>query len=302
MTGALILLRPLWLTMMLPLALLAFWQMRRRPDAGGWEQVMPPAMLAGMRALGQVTIGTTGWLRFMPILGAVALAVGLSGPALPRGDAPVLAQVDAVILAVDLSPSIAEGPGLEQAQIAAAGLAQQLSGRPVGLILFAGEAYAVSAPTADSRVLETQIAGMGPGVMPGDGSRPAAALGLGGEMLAQMKRADLVLISDGGGIDITARRAALRLAERGIRVSTVLVPDTAPDAPPSDAAAMQEVADLGGGGFVMAEDSGDLARLLMRPGLTTRDPGLTATQYRDLGPFIAALALLPILMMMRRVR
>lgn len=302
MTGPLTLLRPGWLLLILPLLLLALWQMRRRPDAGGWQRVMPPEMLAGMRELGHLTTGAAGWRRLLPLLAGAALIAGLSGPALPRRDAPVLAQVDAVMLAVDLSPSIAEGPGLAQAQTAAAGLVQRLSGRPVGLILYDGEAYAVSAPTADGRVLETQIAAMGPGVMPGDGSRPAAALGLGGEMLAQMKRADLVLISDGGGIDATTRSAAARLAERGMRVSTLLIEASATDAPPPDAAAMADLAQLGGGRSATARDPGAVERLLIRPGLTARDQGLQATQYRDLGPFIAALALLPILMLLRRSR
>ncbi|WP_299908867.1 hypothetical protein [uncultured Paracoccus sp.] len=302
MSGPLILLRPWWLLLVLPLIALALWQWQRRPDAGGWQAVMPPAMLEGMRQLGHLTIGGSGWRRFLPLMGGAALMLGLSGPALPRGDAPVLAQVDAVILAVDLSPSVAEGPALAEAQIATAGLVQALAGRPVGLILYDGEAFAISAPTMDGRVLETQIAAMAPGLMPGDGSRPSAALGLGGEMLAGMKRADLVLISDGGGIDATTRGAADRLAERGIRLSTLALDRVAPDAPQPAPEALAELARLGGGASASAADPAAVERLLTRPGLSARDPALAATQYRDLGPFLAALALLPLLSLLRRAK
>ncbi|WP_299844303.1 hypothetical protein [uncultured Paracoccus sp.] len=302
MSGPLILLRPWWLVLILPLITLALWQWQRRPDAGGWQAVMPPAMLEGMRQLGHLTIGGSGWRRFLPLMGGAALMLGLAGPALPRGDAPVLAQVDAVILAVDLSPSVAEGPALADAQIATAGLVQALAGRPVGLILYDGEAFAVSAPTMDGRVLETQIAAMAPGLMPGDGSRPSAALGLGGEMLAGMKRADLVLISDGGGIDATTRGAADRLAERGIRLSTLALHRGAPDAPPPAPEALAELARLGGGASASAADPAAVEHLLTRPGLSARDPALAATQYRDLGPFLAALALLPLLSLLRRAK
>ncbi|MDN3712673.1 hypothetical protein QWZ10_14650 [Paracoccus cavernae] len=72
--------------------------------------------------------------------------MGLAGPAVPRADAPVFAQSDAVVIAIDMSPSVAEGPALEDAQAAAAGLLGALAGRPVGLILYAGEAYSVAAP------------------------------------------------------------------------------------------------------------------------------------------------------------
>ena len=76
----------------------------------------------------------------------------------------------------------------------------------------------------------------------------------------------------------------------------------APEAPPADADAMAELARLGGGVAATASDPARVERLLIRPGLTARDPALTATQYRDFGPFIAALALLPLLSLLRRAR
>ena len=114
----LILLRPLWLLALLPLAGLVLLRVARSPDAGGWERVMGHDMLRAMQVLGALGGRQPLWMRLLAPLALAALILGLAGPALPRTDAPVLAQADAVVLAMDLSPSVAQGPGLDQAKLA----------------------------------------------------------------------------------------------------------------------------------------------------------------------------------------
>ncbi|WP_196053586.1 VWA domain-containing protein [Paracoccus lichenicola] len=294
----LILLRPLWLLALLPLAGLAGLRLMRPPDAGGWERVMGRDMLRAMGALGHLGGRQPLWMRLLAPLALAVLTLGLAGPALPRSDAPVLAQADAVVLAVDLSPSVAAGAGLDQAKLAAAGLAQALSGRPVGLILYGGEAFTASAPTLDIATLQTQIGVLDGGTMPGKGSRPAAAIGMAAQMLAGLPRADLVLISDGGGVDRQAVAEADRLAAQGARISALRLDGRAPGAPAAPADALDRLAR---GGAAMAwGDMDALAARLARSGGSTRDPVLRALQYRDLGPWLALLALPPLLVMLRR--
>lgn len=286
-----ILLRPWWLAALPLLALAAAMLWRRGAEAGGWERVMPPGMLAGMMALGHLRRGS-GWQRLAPLAGAAALALGLAGPALPRADAPVFAQSDAVVIAIDMSDSVAAGPALADAQASAAGLLTRLAGRPVGLILYANEAYAVAAPTDDPATLESQIAVLDAEIMPDEGSHPAAALSLAGEMLAGLKRADLVLVSDGGGIDAATHAEAARLAEAGVRISALTV-EGEPSGDPQALRALANgaVAEAGSPGAVIAALAG---------GGIDRDRALVALQYRDVGPWVAALALLPLLLRFRR--
>ena len=52
--------------------------------------------------------------------------------------------------------------------------------------------------------------------------------------------------------------------------------------------------------MVLAQDVDDLAARLRQGGDRRRDPAVTALGYRDLGPFLAALAALPLLQMLRR--
>lgn len=290
-----ILLRPYWLLALLVLAALAVLRWRRGPDAGGWETVLSPVMLAGLAALGQLGTGGKGAARLLPyapIAGAAALVVGLAGPAVPRADAPVFAQSDAVVIAIDMSPSVADGPALEDAQAAAAGLLDALAGRPVGLILYAGEAYSVAAPTADPATLESQIAVLSPETMPDESSRPAAAMAMAGQMLAGLKRADLVLISDGGGIDDAALAEAARLQAAGVRISALSVAGN----PASDLSLLALVAD---GAVSGHEAPAPVVRALAGSG-RERDAAMTALQYRDLGPFFVLFALLGLLPQLRR--
>ncbi|WP_134682133.1 VWA domain-containing protein [Paracoccus ravus] len=290
-----ILLRPWWLLALPLLAALALWLWRRGVDAGGWQAVLSARMLGGLAAL--------GWLdrrgrmtRLAPVAGASAVALGLAGPALPRAEVPVFAQSDAVLLALDLSASVTGGVeprGLADLQAAAAQMVAGLSGRPVGLILYAGEAYAAAAPTTDPRVLDSLIAVLGPQTMPDQGSSPAAAMALAGQMLAGTGRADLVLISDGGGAGLPAARAeAARLAQNDIGLWVLSLDGTRG----TDAAAL---ARLGPEDSAAATSPKAVIAGLERAGLAG-NAELTMLRYRDLGPWIAALALLPLLARFRR--
>ncbi|MGA0563794.1 VWA domain-containing protein [Ancylobacter sp. VNQ12] len=291
--STLILLRPWWLATLPLLAVLALWLLRREPAAGGWQRVMPPAMLAAMRTLGHLG-GEDGRRGLVALTTAGLVGLGLCGPAVPRADAPLLAGSGAILIAIDMSPSVARGPAIADAQAAAAGVLGAAGGRPVGLVLYAGEAYEVAAPTADPATLESQIAVLGTDTMPGGGSRPAAALALARQMLQGSVDADLVLISDGGGVDDAARVETERLAGEGIRLSVLTLAGAAGGK--TDIRALETL----GSAAAPARSPDAVFRRLSRGGTLERDPALTALQFRDLGPFLAALGIIPLLSLFRR--
>lgn len=294
----LILLRPWWLAALPLLALLMARAWRGPAPAGGWEAVLEPGLLSAMQALGQFSGQAPRRARLLPAAVMGPLILGLSGPAVPRADLPLLARMDTVLLAVDLSASVAEGAALSQARQAAAALLQGLPGRPVGLIVYGNEAFAASAPTTDPRRLETLIAVLEPDLMPARGSSPAAAIGLAAQMLADPARSDLILISDGGGVDAGARAEAARLRALGTRIWAVRVEGVAPGRPAPDPRAMAPLASEGG---VLGWTEVDgLAQRLGARGQRQRVAELHALGYRDLGPLLAALAALPLLAMLRR--
>lgn len=295
---SLILLRPQWLMALLPVALTAFWQLSRPRDAGGWEKIMSPPMLQAMTALGAFGTGRSKWHPALLPAAMTALILGMAGPAIQRDDVPALAQSDVAVIALDMSPSVATGPDLQQVQLAAAGLLQGLAGRPVGLILYAGEAFVAAAPTNDPATLGTLISVLDAETMPGQGSKPAAALGLAATLLEDLPRGDVILVSDGGGIDTATLAAADRLGEQSVRLSALVLDNPAAGAPKNATNTLQTVT-RNGGTALPASDVSRLATRLAADPATSRDPDLLALQYRDLGPFLAALALIPLLILMR---
>ncbi|MQT14948.1 vWA domain-containing protein [Segnochrobactrum spirostomi] len=288
-----VLLRPWWLVVLPLLALLALRQLRAGADLGGWERVMSPAMAAAMRNLGHLR-GARDTRRFGALAAAALLGLGLAGPAVPRADAPLLAGSGAILIALDLSPSVARGTALADAQAAAASVLAASGGRPVGLVLFSGEAYDVAAPTADPASLESLIAVLGPETMPSGGSRPATALALAQRMLAGSRDADVVLISDGGGIDDAARAEAARLSGASIRLDALVLDRAAGGA--TDPAALRALAAVS----APARAPEPVLRALKHGGRLDRDPALTSLQYRDFGPVLAALAAVPLVALFRR--
>lgn len=289
------LLRPWWLAVLPILILLALWSWRRGGGAGGWEKVMSAPMLEAMRSLGHLHVGNDR-SGLSCLLAAGFVATGLAGPAVPRDDAPVLAGSGAMLIAIDMSRSVSESPALADAQAAAAQILRAANGRAIGLILYGGEAYDIAAPTEDPATLETQIAVLGPDIMPGEGSRPAAALALAREMLSGVPDADLVLISDGGGIDAAAAAEAERLTDGGVRLSLLTLSGSV--GPPVAVDAFAGLGDMTAS--ATARDPEPVLRRISAAGALRGDRAVTAFRFRDLGPFVAALALIPVLGLFRR--
>lgn len=113
-------------------------------------------------------------------------------------------------------------------------------------------------------------------------------------MLGGTEDADLVLISDGGGVDAAAVAEAERLSASGVRFAVLTLP-AAGDGP-SDPDRLADLADA----VAPARSPDPVLARLASGGRLDADPALTALRFRDLGPFIAALAALPMLGLFRR--
>ncbi|WP_417689153.1 VWA domain-containing protein [Roseibium sp.] len=290
-----VLLRPGWLVALPLLILLALWTWRRVPHAGGWGHVMPTRMLRAMQTLGHLHVGTRQ-SGASCLLAAAVLSIGLAGPAVPRDDAPLLAGSGAILIAIDMSRSVATSPALADAQASAAQVLAAAGGRAVGLILYDGEAYDVAAPTVDPSTLETQIAVLGPETMPGQGSRPAAAFALARQMLSTFSDGDLVLISDGGGMDAASVAEAERLTSSGARLLLLTLSGTAgPDVPPDIFDRLPGVSAI-----AAARAPEPVLRQLSEASHWRDAQAISPLRFLDLGPFISILALVPLMSLFRR--
>ncbi len=304
MTEAVTLLRPWWLLALPVLGLLAWRAAHRSAPLGDWVRAVEPHLMAALAARGAVRPGRRGGQVLLVLAGAL-LALGLAGPALERRDVAGFRNLDGTILCLDLSRSVAEGGRLGEMRVLAQALAEAAGTRSVALVAYAGDAYLAATPTTDRDSLGTILFALDGATVPDRGSHPARALALARRTLAEgaVVTGDVVLVSDGGGLDDAAMREAAALAADGHRVHTVLVTDPAlpPEAPRPDGAGMARLATTGGGSAgsldapapVLAAISETVARHLA-------EGGYAVLAWRDLGRWLAGLALLPVLMLFRR--
>lgn len=300
-------LRPWWL-LGLPLAAALFWAgARRAADAGSWAGAVDAPLLAAMARRGGFGPGATA--RRWPLLcAALLLALALAGPAAENSGAAALQNLDALVLVADLSGREADDAATAQLRFMLRRLADSAGGRQVGLIIYAGDAYTVTALTSDPDIAAAAVAALDAGVVPDPGARPDIALALaqrvlqGGGRSAAVVSADVALVSGGAAAfaDDT-RQAALALRGGGYTLHTVFIP---PSSAPPDAAgraALAALAQVGGGMAVEASaPEALLAQMQQRPVQRWRSSMLAGLAWNDYGRFLAAMAALASLTLFRR--
>jgi len=240
------LLRPHWLWLLVPVALLLWWLARRRDDVGSWQSVIDPDLLPYLID-GTATRRRRGWLPLLA-LGWIAAILAATGPSWQKLPQPVLQKQDALVLALDLSYSMwAQDLAPSRIDRARRKLLDLLDLREEGqtaLIAFAGDAHVVTPLTDDHPTIANLLPALDPGMMPLPGSEPAAAIEAATQLLmsAGVPRGRILLVTDGlSDNDAEAVRGAL--ADSGARLS-ILGVGTVEGAP----------IPLPGGGFLKDED------------------------------------------------
>ena len=280
-------LRPLWLLVLPLVAAFGWWLWHREGALGGWTGALGADRIAALRALGRVDPGT-GRARPVALPVAIALIVlGLAGPSVERRDRAAFRNLDAVMLVVDASPSLAGGPAWPGIQATGQAVLASLGSRPAGIVVFAGDAYVATDITAEQRELSQTLTLIDADTVPDPGSRPERGLALAAGMLAeaQVLSADVVVMTDTGGAPVLDRLARL---PAGTRVA-VVAPELTPE--------IHAMARAAGGAAFAAGAPRDLVRWLAegRPGALVRQdyPLLFRT---DLGRWLIALALAALLL------
>lgn len=303
----LVLLRPGWLVA-LPLALGAAWLAARRADGlARWRGVIDPALLPALGRLGVIEPAEQVMRPWLLGAGGALLALGLAGPATRNEDVPAFRNLDAILILMDLSPSVAETDALGAARTAVAGLLDRHATRPVALLVYAGESFLVSVPSEETAAVESLVAVVDAGTMPLAGSRPDRALSMARTTLgdAAAERADVVLVTDGAGLGAEALHEARRLRAEGARVSGVFVApvESAYGAVPPDRAALAALAEAGGGLVVDGDATEPLEALLAeRGGVTASEARRQALVFIDHGRWLTLPALACLATLFRRRR
>ena len=223
--------RPLWL-LALPVLGLLLWQLWRRSlrPEGNWSKVIDADL---MSALGDSSPGVASKLPLWLLAAAWLLAViALAGPSWEKLPQPVYQKQDALVILLDLSPSMYAGDiepsRLVQAQREILDVLRLRNEGMTALVAYANDAHVVTPLTDDSATIALLLPTLQPGMMPSIGNQPLAALKLAAQLVenSPVQSARVLFVTDGipredfPALEQLAANANLRLSILGIGTAT----------------------------------------------------------------------------------
>jgi Ca-activated chloride channel family protein len=218
-------LRPLWLLALVPIAALLIQLYRKRMRAGAWETVCDPALVPFVIQPGK---GGASPIRLVWIgLGALLAVLALAGPAWKKIPQPVFSDRNALVIALDLSLSM-DATDVTPSRLGRAMfelqdilLARDAGRGETGLLVYAGDAFAVAPLTDDTDTVANLLKAMTSDLMPSRGSHTIRALELAEQLLAETRAGNghILLVTD--SIEFQADRTVRELRRKGIRTSVL---------------------------------------------------------------------------------
>ena len=318
-------LRPWWFLGLVPVAALLVLYRWRKQRAGSWENIINPALLPFLLQGETHNNARTGWLVGGLATAWIACCLSLAGPSWQQLPQPVHKQDSALIVVLDLSPSmLAEDISPSRLVRARYKLIDILNSRKEGfaaLVVYGGEAHTLSPLTEDSNTIISLVPILHPTLLPEYGSNAEEAIAMAIDLANNggYQQADILLITDGVARSgwssigaLVAQTGKFRLSILGVgteegapipmgdggfvkdRSGSILIPKL-------ESASLRQLAANNGGNYrsISADDS-DIKALLASTDLlfpdATRELDRSFDLWDDQG-FWLILLLLPALMM-----
>jgi Ca-activated chloride channel homolog len=194
-------LRPLWL-LLIPLSALiviALWRQHQR--RGDWQQIIDPKLLPYL--LEGKMQRQQKWPLYALLAALTLAALTIAGPTWEKIPQPIHKTESALVVMLDLSPSMnaedLKPSRLIRARLKLTDLLKQRQEGLTALIAYAGEAHIVTPLTDDTDTIISLLPALSPGVMPLQGSNPEMAIELAQQLFsdAGLNQGELLLITDG---------------------------------------------------------------------------------------------------------
>ncbi len=213
--------RPLWLVLV-PLALLAGWYLlRSHSRQNNWRSLIDAQLLPHLL---QGKMSKQQRLPFVALsLALLIAALAMAGPSWEKLPQPVFKTDSALVILLDLSPSMlaqdVQPSRLVRARLKLIDLLQQRQEGLSALVVYAGEAHTVTPLTDDTETIISLLPSLSPGIMPLRGSNTEMAL----EQALTLFRdsghlqGDILLVTD--GVEPAAARYLLDNLPSGFRLS-----------------------------------------------------------------------------------
>ncbi len=193
--------RPLWLLLLLPAAVLPFIFTIKDRQSSDWEQAISATLLPFLQAA--TPAKKTQYASGIASIILITLSLSLAGPSWSKSEQPVQKLKDDLVIVLDLSLSM-YATDLSPNRITRVRQKIQdiLDNRregDTGLIVYSADAHVVVPLTDDMRTIQAMLPALDPFIMPAAGSEPAAGIKLANELLKQSGSANgrILLITDG---------------------------------------------------------------------------------------------------------
>lgn len=215
-------LRPLWLSAIPVLALAWWWGVRHGPSSQ-WERYIPKHKLSYLLVGERRT--PHGWQVLL--LGWLLALIALAGPSWQRVPVPAQRNQQAIVIVLDLSPSmVATDLAPDRVTLARFKIIDLLRARGDGLtalIAYAGDAHTVVPLTDDVRTIETLLPALHPDLMPVPGSNTEGAVALAADLLDGLgqRAGHIVLVTD--GIAVAVRPTLRKVLDSRYQLSVLAV-------------------------------------------------------------------------------
>ncbi|MFL0797990.1 MAG: VWA domain-containing protein [Cellvibrionaceae bacterium] len=194
-------LRPLWLLALL--AIPAIWFLfGNKQQQGNWADVIDAHLLPALLDGQQQQDRKKYWLP-ISLLAWVLASLSLAGPSWEKQTAPLHKTESAVVILLDLSPSMLSADTqpnrLTRARLKLVDLLRLRNEGYTGLIAYAGSAHVVTPLTDDTSTIQSLLPALHPATMPEAGSRPEDAIELALELFDNggINRGEILLVTDG---------------------------------------------------------------------------------------------------------
>lgn len=193
-------LRPAWLLLLLPAALLIWFVYLRSDSLRAWRRVISPHMLDHLLIREGAREG-----RWRPVymLGTVWLVgiLALAGPSWQMQASPFGEDQSALFIVVNVTPQMLasdiQPSRLQRSVMKIHDLLELKSDVRTGLVAYAGSAHLVMPLTSDAGVINTFAEALEPDIMPVDGDEPAEAIALASQRLEDAAvPGSIILITD----------------------------------------------------------------------------------------------------------
>lgn len=261
-------LRPWWLLAVAPALIIALLLWYQKHNARSWQQMVAPELLHYL--LDGQTTRIRPWQVIALLLTWIIGCIALAGPSWEKRPVAVEQNQQALVLLLDLSPSMMsediKPSRLVRARLKIADLLRLRKDGQTALLVYAGDVHVVTPLTDDTETINNIIPALHPNIMPAQGSNTEAAISRALQLLkdSAITQGDLLLITDGVDKDAQYAIGDIMNSESQYRLSILGVGGTTPTPIPSTK-----------GGFVR-----DNNRNIVTTQLNTNELQTLANQHR----------------------